>query len=181
MPPVVALLALIVLGLLGLLALPRKARGLTPIATPGPMDPGAVIAPAPKWPYEAEIRAAAGRYGVDPDLVAAVIAWETRGRFNADATNPADPSYGLGQVTPYIAVRFGIIASAVDYRELYDPEKNTRAVAAFLDYLLNEKKYPLDMAIQMYNEGEPNYWEGCRVISYLNGVMDYYDKYRVGG
>jgi soluble lytic murein transglycosylase-like protein len=163
------------LGFFGVTLLVKNvaAETLAPVVVP-------VVGPAPKWPYEAEIRAAAGRYGVDPGLVAAVIAWETRGRFNADATNPADPSYGLGQVTPYIAVRFGIIASAADYRELYDPGKNTRAVAAFLDYLLNDKKYPLDMAIQMYNEGEPNYWKGCRVIAYYEGVMGYYNKYKAG-
>jgi soluble lytic murein transglycosylase-like protein len=164
------------LGLFGVGLAAKNAVAGPAEAVPGPSAPAA----GSKWPYELEVRAAAEIYGVDADLVAAVISWEQRSstRWDPRATNPSDPSYGLGQVTPYIGVRFGIIATADDFRELYVPEKNTRAVAAFLDYLLNEKKYPLDQAVQMYNLGEPKFWNGCRVIEYLDGVMGYYKKFK---
>lgn len=159
------------------------ALGLHFVRNRAVAGPGRAIEPIPevvgaRYPFSAEVGAAAQKYGVDPALVAAVISWEQRSLASWDPreTNPNDPSYGLGQVTPYIGVRFGIIGSAADYAELYDPGKNCMAVAAFLDYLLNEKKYPLETAIQMYNEGEPNYWAGGRVTSYLNGVLGYLEK-----
>lgn len=163
-----------VLGFFGITLLVKNAEAAP--AAADPVVPVPVV--APKWPYEAEIRGAAGLYHVDPDLLAAIVSWEQRSatRWDPRATNPDDPSYGLGQVTPYIGVRFGIIPSEASWRDLYDPAKNLRAVAAFLAYLLEDNS--LDVSIQMYNLGEPKYWDGKRVPEYLAGVLGYYRKFR---
>ena len=168
---------LIIGGILAvILFLSKKAEGktLTPIPTIINTDSTA------KYPYFNEVGNAANRYGVDANLIAAVISWEQRSatRWDPNAVNPSDPSYGLGQITPYIGVRFGAISSEEDYSGLFDPQKNINAVAAFLDYLLNDEKNSLDVAIQMYNLGEPKYWEGKRVPEYLAGVKSYLEKFR---
>lgn len=127
-------------------------------------------------PYAETIKNYSGFYGVDPFLVAAVISWEQRSTkfWNKFATNPADPSYGLGQVTPYIGVKSGVIPDESKYMDLYDPEKNIKAVAWFLGYLTEH--YSEDDSIQMYNEGEPNFKAGKRVPEYLAGVKGMYDE-----
>ena len=143
-------------------------------------EPSIAPASTPKYPYQAEVFRAAEYYNIDPDLIAAIISWEQRSdtKWDPNAVNPSDPSYGLGQVTPYIGARFSIIPSESAYEELFDPLKNCMAVAAFLSYCYNGQKYDLEKTIQIYNEGEPNYWNGKRVPDYLNGVMGYYRKFR---
>ena len=163
---------IVVLAALGalLLVLVNKAHGGT-VAEKETTD---------KYPYQSAVINSGAIYSVDPDLIAAVISWEQRSdtKWDPNATNPNDPSYGLGQVTPYIAIQLGIIKGEGDYLALYDPQTNINAVAAFLSYLLNDKQYVLSDAIQMYNEGETNFFDGYRVPEYLNGVMGYYDKFR---
>jgi soluble lytic murein transglycosylase-like protein len=163
-----------VLGLFGVTLLAKNAVAGQPEAAAAP----SAAAPQPKWPYEAEVRSAAALHKVNPDLVAAVISWEQRSsrRWDPNATNPADPSYGLGQITPYIGVRFGFLSDVTEYRKLYEPQRNCNAVAAFLAYLL--ERYSLEDSIQVYNLGEPKFWNGKRVPDYLAGVLGYYEKYR---
>ncbi len=171
-----AAIILIVGGILaGILFLSKKAEASSPEVIPmTTTEPGA------KYPYFREVQNAAEHYHVDPDLIAAVVSWEQRSatKWDPNAVNPSDPSYGLGQVTPYIGVRFGIISSEDDHQGLFDPQKNLNAVAAFLDYLINDEKNSLDAAVQMYNMGEPKYWDGHRVPEYLAGVKSYFEKFR---
>ena len=118
----------------------------------------------------------AAAYGLDPALVKAIIKRESS--WNPHAGGVLEPSYGLGGVTPYIGVTFGVIASEDAYAELWEPEKNVEAICRFLSYLLD--KYDWETAIQMYNEGEPNYWDGYRVPGYLSAVEGFYEEYSTG-
>jgi soluble lytic murein transglycosylase-like protein len=169
----VGVVLIVVAAVLAFFIFATKAKGET--VTETPKD-----APLAKYPYSNAIHESASLYGVDPDLIAAIISWEQRSAtiWNPNAVNPSDPSYGLGQITPYIGYKFGILNSESDFTPLFVPEKNIKAVAAFLDYLLNDEKYALPDAIQMYNEGEPQFWSGSRVPDYLDGVMGYYNQFR---
>jgi len=165
---------ILILGLVLGIFVMVKAAGAAPASASGES------VQVGKYPYEAEIRASGASNNIDPDLIAAVISWEQRSATSWDprSTNPNDPSYGLGQVTPWIAVRFGVIGSEADFAQLYIPEKNIEAASRFLKWLLNNEKYALGPAIQMYNEGETNYSDGYRVQGYEDGVMGYYSKFR---
>lgn len=166
-------------GLAALLFFGRKAEAASNDLTSIPIVE-VVPGTADKYPYSFEVRSAASRYNVDANLIAAVVSWEQRSstNWNPKAVNPADPSFGLGQVTPYIGVKAGVIPSERDYAGLLIPQKNLNAVAWFLHYLLWDQKFSLDETIQVYNEGETHWAEGKRVPEYLAGVLGYYRKFR---
>lgn len=186
MSPIAALLALIVLGLLGLLALPRKPRGLTPIATPGPVDPGAVITPAAKYPYADLIARYAVKYGQPSDLIAAVIKVESS--FNPNAVNFEDPgldydsSYGLMQVQLAVAQDFGKVqdykhATAAEIAWLRVPENNVNCGTWNLDRWLD--RYDFDVALHMENVGEAGYnVYGRRNWDHVNKIKAAYDEFK---
>ena len=169
-------------GLAALLLFGMKLEGATKGAGPNPIPTIEVIpsTPGSKYPYPTEVNSASTRYGVDPNIVAAVVSWEQRSdkTWNPKAVNPSDPSYGLGQVTPYIGVKAGVIPSEKDYTGLFDPQRNLNAVAWFLHYLLWDMKFSLDEAVQIYNLGESRWAQGKRVPDYLAGVMGYLRKFR---
>lgn len=100
---------------------------------------------------------------LSPEEILAIIWSESSGK--PDAENPADPSWGLMQVTLPIAKHFTGVS---DKDRLLDPETNIRAGSFFLAYLKQryEASDPLLVAGQVsptgwvaaYNEGEPNLW-----------------------
>lgn len=116
----------------------------------------------------------ADRFGLERALVKAIVKKEST--WDPNGINSDDPSYGLGGVTPWIGVRFGAIKSEADYQELYKPEVNLTAACGFLKFLL--EKYTWEESVQMYNEGEPNYWAGLRVPDYLAKVLEFYNEYK---
>ena len=116
----------------------------------------------------------ADAYGLDRALVRAIVKKESS--WNPNGINRSDPSYGLIGVTTYIGVRFKALESEADPAQLYDPIKNLIAGCGFLKYLLD--LYPLDDSIEMYNEGEPNFWNGLHVPEYLAAVKGFYDEYK---
>lgn len=128
---------LIVLSLL-LLALPVLVRG-----------PDTVQKALHPLRYEAEIRAAAAEYGLEPAFVAGVIYAESR--YNPDVQS-SQGAYGLMQVLPetaaFISERSGITG---DYR---DPATNIRMGSWYLSYL--QGRYDGDQALTLaaYNSGE---------------------------
>lgn len=79
--------------------------------------------------YDEIILRHADRYGLDPRLLKSVIAAESE--FTRTARSPAG-ARGLMQLMPATARGYGITAE-----ELYDPERNIAAGAAFLDYLFS--------------------------------------------
>ncbi len=99
--------------------------------------------------YEAEIRASAGKFGVEPSLVAAVIKAESR--FDPEATSSRG-AYGLMQLLPetarFVSERTGISG---DYR---DPETNIRIGTRYLSYLQSRYDGDQRLALAAYNSGE---------------------------
>lgn len=114
----------------------------------GAMGPGlarlSVVSPAERKVVEDAVRALAPRYGVDPDLVLAVIAAESA--FDRTAVSPKG-AQGLMQLMPETASRFGV-ANA------FDPEQNLRGGMAYLAWLLDQFRGDLDLALAGYNAGE---------------------------
>ena len=92
--------------------------------------------------------------GVDPCILAAVIMQESR--FDPNAVNPSDPSFGIAQM---------MVPTANDYepgttqQDLMNPEIAIRLAAKHLQRLqgrLVEKGYSLLSHIDIYNVGEGN-------------------------
>ncbi len=99
--------------------------------------------------YEAEIRASATEFGVEPSLVAAVIKAESR--FDPEATSSRG-AYGLMQLLPetarFVSERTGISG---DFR---DPETNIRIGTRYLSYLQSRYEGDRRLALAAYNSGE---------------------------
>lgn len=99
------------------------------------------------------LRAAAGRYEVDYELLQAVIATESG--FDARAVSPRG-AIGLMQLMPATAARFGVAAAAgrtVEQR-LADPATNVAAGTRYLRHLLDLFEGRMDLALAAYNAGE---------------------------
>jgi soluble lytic murein transglycosylase-like protein len=86
----------------------------------------------------------APHYGLDPDLVLAVIHAESA--FNPAARSPKN-AHGLMQLIPQTAKRFGV-------RDIYDPVQNLHGGMAYLRWLLAYFNGNLEHALAGYNAGE---------------------------
>ena len=121
----------------------------------------------------------ADQYGVDRALVKAIAKKESN--FNPRAKNPADPSYGLMQITPILAQDYGLVKdyrnpSSFEIERLYDLDNNLYVGCSQLAHLTRIR--PFDVAVQMYNVGQAGYMNGARNYDYLGKVRSYYEKYR---
>ena len=90
------------------------------------------------------VRSMAPRYGLDPNLVLAVI--ETESGFNPKALSPKN-AQGLMQLIPATAARFGV-------ENVWDPEQNLHGGMAYLRWLLDHFDGDLKLALAGYNAGE---------------------------
>ncbi len=95
-------------------------------------------------PYEAVIQDASRTYGVNPNLIKAVITAETC--FDPYARSPKGAK-GLMQLMPATGRRFGATHH-------YDVYQNINAGTAYLRWLLNRYQGSLPHAIAAYNSGE---------------------------
>jgi hypothetical protein len=103
----------------------------------------AVVEPmTDKTPFEKVIRAAAERYGMDPDLIHCVVAVESN--FNPKAVSSKKAS-GLMQLMPQTAALYGV-------KNIFDPEENVNAGTRYLKELL-AKYHDLTLALAAYNAG----------------------------
>jgi len=84
--------------------------------------------------------------GVEPALVHAVIAQESR--YHPRAGSPAG-AVGLMQLMPATAARYGLTPS-----DRYDPAKNVRAGIRYLKFLSRQFNGQLDLILAGYNAGE---------------------------
>lgn len=126
---------------------------------------------------------AAGRYGVDPALVKAVMAVESG--FNPSAVSPKG-AIGLMQVIPDTGERFGVTADAkrTVERKLHDPKINIPAGVRYLSQLMSMFPGRPDLVLAAYNAGEgavqkyrnqiPPYPE---TQNYVKTVMQFYRFY----
>lgn len=83
-------------------------------------------------------------YGLDPNLVLAVI--EVESNFNPQARSSKN-AQGLMQLIPATAERFGV-------RDVWDPEQNLRGGMSYLRWLLREFEGDIRLALAAYNAGE---------------------------
>jgi soluble lytic murein transglycosylase-like protein len=124
--------------------------------------------------YAALVDAVAGRHGIDPELVHAVIRAESG--YHPRAKSPAG-ACGLMQLMPATARRFGV-------RDIWDPAQNIEGGVAYLRFLLDRFEHDLQLVLAGYNAGEgavekhgnrvPPYRETQtyvrRVLGYLGAV-----------
>jgi hypothetical protein len=111
------------------------------------------------------VRRLAPHYGLDPDLVLAVI--YTESRFNPDARSPKN-ARGLMQLIPQTARRFGV-------KDIYHPVQNLHGGMAYLRWLLAYFKGNLKYALAGYNAGEGAVTE-YRGIPPYRETQDYVHK-----
>jgi hypothetical protein len=106
--------------------------------------------------YGQEIREIAGRHGVDPDLVEAVIRVESA--FNPRAVSNKG-AQGLMQLMPRTA-------SALGVRNAFDPYQNIDGGVRHLRYLLDRYPGNVSLALAAYNAGE-------KAVDYYRGIPPY--------
>ncbi|MFE8032838.1 lytic transglycosylase domain-containing protein [Thiohalocapsa marina] len=94
--------------------------------------------------FTALIDATAERYGIDPELVHAVIRAESS--YNPRAKSPAG-ACGLMQLMPATAERFGV-------HDIWDPAQNIRGGVAYLRVLFERFDGDLRLVLAAYNAGE---------------------------
>ena len=118
------------------------------------------------------VRALAPEYGIDADLVLALI--EVESRFNPRAKSPKN-ARGLMQLIPATARRFGV-------RDIWDPVENLMGGMAYLQTLLDRYQGDLDRSLAAYNAGEHavNRYDGIppyrETRNYVKRVKHLYTK-----
>ncbi|QPK63286.1 transglycosylase SLT domain-containing protein [Methylomonas sp. LL1] len=114
----------------------------------------------------------APRYGIDPELVMAVIRAESA--FNVKAVSNKN-AQGLMQLIPETAERFGVTDS-------WDPIQNIKGGTAYLHWLLRHFEGKVDLVLAAYNAGEgaveryhgiPPYRE---TQDYVKQILSWYPK-----
>jgi len=90
------------------------------------------------------VRLLAPDYGLDPNLILAVI--QTESNFNPRARSPKN-AQGLMQLIPSTAARFGV-------RDRTDPVQNLHGGMAYMRWLLSFFQGDLQLALAGYNAGE---------------------------
>lgn len=107
------------------------------------------------------IRGTARRYGVDPELVMALVKVESN--FDPYALSPKG-ARGLMQLIPATARLYGL-------RDYYDPAANVDAGVRHLRTLLRRYNHELDLVLAAYNAG-------CGAVDRYGGVPPYGETIR---
>jgi soluble lytic murein transglycosylase-like protein len=118
---------------------------ISPLAETGAATPPDTHTSGRDW-LEPIIAKASGQYGVNADLIRAVI--RTESNFNPQAVSPAG-ARGLMQLMPATARGLGVSDS-------FNPEQNVMAGTRFLRDLLQRYDGNLDSALAAYNWGSGN-------------------------
>jgi len=118
-------------------------------------------------PYSTQIRSAANTYGLDPALVASVIAVESN--FNSRAVSKKS-ALGLMQLRPETAAQMAV-------RNAFDPVENIDGGTRYLRQLLDRYGQNLSLALAAYNAGPKrvDFYRGIPPLaetrSYINRVI----------
>ncbi|MGO9642274.1 MAG: lytic transglycosylase domain-containing protein [Candidatus Acidiferrales bacterium] len=99
--------------------------------------------PRIETPYADLIVSAAKTYGVDAELIAAVIAVESN--FNPNAVSPRF-ARGLMQLRPEVVAQYGV-------KDVFDPQQNIDAGTHYLKDLLERYDQDLTLSLAAYNAG----------------------------
>mgnify|MGYP001572887936 CR=1 FL=1 len=121
------------------------------------------------------VTAEANTQGVDPSLAIALMMTESGG--NAGAINPADPSYGLFQVTP--ATASWLAGRPISPDDLLDPATNARFGIAYLRYQLDRYGGDVASAVNAYRAGTAS--NTPRSQSYVARFFGFLDSLGSGG
>lgn len=128
----------------------------------------------PKKDFDRIINSASSRYGIDPDLVKAVVKAESDFDTNAVSVKGAR---GLMQLMPETSRRMGV-------KNVHDPEDNVEGGIKYLSKLLKMFDMQIPLAVAAYNAGENAVIKYGRVPpyaetqTYVKRVMRYYDAYK---
>jgi soluble lytic murein transglycosylase len=147
-----------------------------------------VVATEPTWylrmryplEYEQIVRGHARNYGLEPELLAAVI--YTESKFDADAESDSG-AIGLMQLLPGTAAGIATRTGGSRFRteDLYDPELNVRYGSWYLRHLLQKYDGDLDKALAAYNGGQGNVDRGIQypeTTAYVERVQELSEVYR---
>ena len=107
------------------------------------------------------VKRLAPRYGLEPELVLALI--EVESNFDPNAHSPKD-AQGLMQLIPPTAVRFGV-------EDIKHPLQNLHGGMAYLRWLLDHFEGNLPLALAGYNAGEG-------AVERYNGIPPYKETQR---
>ncbi|WP_109118660.1 lytic transglycosylase domain-containing protein [Azospirillum sp. TSO22-1] len=121
---------------------PGEVGRIRPWCRPGGAPPRGVAAPPEE--IVRMVRAMAPTYGLDPDLVLAVVRVESA--FRTNAVSPKEAA-GLMQLIPETAERFAV-------RDVFDPQENLRGGMKYLRWLLAYFSGDVTLALAGYNAGE---------------------------
>ena len=156
-----------------IVVLPGGGRIRVPLEVVQEVVPGPVAA-APRQelpdPLESLIREVAQRYGVEPELVRAVI--EVESAFDPDAVS-SKGAVGLMQLLPETAGDYGVT-------DLFDPRENVEAGVRHLERLSQRFRGDLDLVLAAYNAGEgrveraggvPSIRETRRYVERVKGAL----------
>jgi len=138
------------------------------------------VTPDNRSEFESMIQNASDEYGVDIDLIRAIIMQESAYDNNAGTGVMGFDglSIGLMQITKPVASDFlNIPIDKIQFSDFSDAELNINIGTHLLSTLV---KYGDEAQIMSYNEGHGNYLKGKRVIDYYNSVVNYYNQYIAG-
>ena len=117
-------------------------------------EPGIQIRGRPE--VEALVKALAPEFGIDPQLVMALISVESN--FNAKAVSPKN-AQGLMQLIPETAERFGV-------QRVFNPADNIKGGLAYLRWLMAFFEGEVRLVLAAYNAGE-------RAVERYKGIPPY--------
>jgi hypothetical protein len=127
--------------------------------------------------YEGLITGASEKYGVDANLIKAVIQQESGWDQNTVGTSGEK---GLMQIMPETGARYGL----VNDEDFFNPEKNIDVGTHYLSDLLKRYNGDTKKAISAYNTGEDNVDKGIVPFKtrneYVPSVLALYEQYRGG-
>ena len=151
----------------------RQMRSLPSLAAiqplPSPLGMGALPGSGTN-DYSGLIQASAAKYGVDPNLVSAVVQVESD--YNPQAVSRAGAK-GLMQLMPANVAEYGV-------SDPFDPEQNIDAGTHQLSNLLSRFNGDIDLALAAYNAGPgavqryggiPPYEETQDYVRKIRGLM----------
>lgn len=156
-------------------SIPAPAEAEPVAVTPHePLPPSSEAAPPAAKDIDTLVNEAAQRYGLEADLLAAVIAVESGYRVNAISPKGAQ---GLMQLMPGTARELAV-------SDAFDPAQNIDAGARHLKRLIDQSGGKYWRALAAYNAGEGNVarYKGLppyrETMSYVKRVLDRYGKPR---